>query len=158
MERKTSPGDDLTPLEAQEALAVLAADRGSLADRVRAPRWYNPALGAIMAVLVGSPGVSSGTLRSSMVSLATVALVFVILGYKRATGFSVSAANGGRRTIGRTVVVGAVVVVLFVASMVLGATGHGLWVWLVALGAFATAVVGGAYVDRAYAEELRDGR
>ena len=158
MESERGAGRDLTPHEARAALDALAADRSALADRVRTPRWYNPSLGAIVAVLVASPAVGSTSLRTSLVTLAIVGLVLLLLGYKQATGFSATLFDAGARSLARGIVVGVLVMLLFAASMALAATDHEPWVLATALGAFVVMVVGGAVYDRVWAEELRSGR
>jgi hypothetical protein len=155
----TPPGGpaDLTPDTAREALRALEVDRAALAERVRSPWWYHLVLGVIVAAFAASPAVESTSTRSMLVTFACVGLVFLVLAYRRVTGFSVSRAAGPRSR-ARVVAVLVAVALLFLASMVLAATGAVAWVLAVAAAAFLAVLVGGRDYDRVYGEELRRGR
>ena len=150
-------GGGATPEDAREALRALQHDRVALAARVRAPWWYHPVLGAIVGAFIASPAVGSTSARSTLVTFGCVGLVFLMLAYRRATGFSVSGAAGPRSR-ARMLAVLAIVLLLFVCSMVLAATGNAPWVVATVLAAFVAVVVGGRGFERVHGEELRGGR
>jgi hypothetical protein len=158
MESEQSPSDDpkvVTPEAARAALEALAVDRGGLAERVWTPWWYHPSLGLIVAVFVGSPAVRDPAAHSMLVAAGCVGLVFLMLGYKRVTGLSVSSAAGPRSR-ARIVVVMVAVGVLFVASMVLAATGNEPWVLATTVTVFLVCLIAGRGYDRIYRQELSE--
>lgn len=155
--QQSSPSgrDDVTPETARAALEALAVDRSVLAERVWTPWWYHPTLGLIVAAFVGSPAVHDPAAHSMLVTAGCVALVFLMLGYKRVTGLSVSRAAGPRSR-ARIVIVMVVVAVLFLTSLVLVATGNEPWVLATATAVFLVCFIGGRRYDRIYRQELSE--
>ena len=79
-------------------LAALQADRTALADRLRQPGWYDPALGVLVAGFFStySFGYPWVTLVALPVFMAGIALL--VTGYRRHTGTWVNGFHGGPAT------------------------------------------------------------
>ncbi|MGD8194321.1 hypothetical protein ACEXQB_007480 [Herbiconiux sp. P18] len=142
--------------QAREALDALHADRQVLADRISTPRWYYPLLGVATALIIGSPG---GGLPGQfvMVTFGCLGIVFLTMAYQKATGLTVTR-TAGPRSLGLSIVLGIVVVLLLGVSFSLAATGHSAWIAASSAAAFAVMWGGGVLYDRAYDRELRHGR
>jgi hypothetical protein len=96
-------GDPAAALEAvQEAQRAAAA-------RVRAPAWYHPAVGAILAVLIASFDAPSGV-RGGITAVAMCGLAICVTQYQKRTGtwssgFTVGSGKARRLMIGGVVVI-----------------------------------------------------
>ncbi|KQS60558.1 hypothetical protein ASG36_06540 [Geodermatophilus sp. Leaf369] len=79
-------------------LAALQADRTAMADRLRQPGWYDPALGVLVAGFFAtySFGYPWVTLAALPVFLGGIALLMA--GYRRHTGTWVNGFHGGPAT------------------------------------------------------------
>ena len=145
------------PTDAAAQLAALRAQRQAMADRVRAPWWYDVALGG--AVFLCSAAVSLRDTRAwQLVALGTALLLIwvVFSAYRRTTGVWV---NGLRR--GRTRRTLAVWFPLYAVVMTAGLVAE-LRLGLTGAMAAAGVVLGVAFVPisrwwmRIYAAELRE--
>ena len=141
---------------AREDLAALDADRQVLAVRVRTPAWYYPLLSLATALIVGSPGAGLPG-QFVLVAFGSIGIVFLSLAYQRITGMTVTR-TAGPKSLTIVAILGIVMVVLLGVSFALSATGHPVWIYATAAGAFAVMWVGGRLYDRAYSRELRRGR
>ncbi len=87
--------DDLTRDRAAADLAALQTDRTALADRARQPWWYDPALGLLIFLLIGSISLRSlwWTLGAGLVF--ALGLLGLKRAYERHTGAWVSGLRPG---------------------------------------------------------------
>ncbi|GCE77067.1 hypothetical protein [Cellulomonas biazotea] len=151
-------GDDDTasrpsPAEARQALSELAADRATLAARVITPWWYHPALGGIVALIVGTQALpfpaSALTLPVALFALPTLVVV-----YRRRYGVWISQPTGPRsRRVFRALMV--VLLLAFAAALAVRFTGVAYhWALLPAVAGFVAAVVLGPWYDDLVRREL----
>ncbi|HLK23227.1 MAG TPA: hypothetical protein VKT30_01070 [Caulobacteraceae bacterium] len=84
---------DETP---RSALNDVAQAQAALADRARAPRWYHPALGLLVAGLIAVQA-AGPVIADAYIALFCLGLVLLMQAYRRHTGLWI---NGWRR--GRT--------------------------------------------------------
>ena len=156
MESHESP-HDRTPDAAQAALDSLSTDRSALADHIVTPPWFYPALAAITTVIVAAPASPTPFVQLMVVAAASVALVFLVLAYQKRTGLAISR-TAGPRSLGVLIVLGALVAVLFVASLALALFEGKPWVAVIAGLTYVTMLAGCRIYDRVYDTELRSGR
>ncbi len=90
--------DDVVRDRAAADLAALGADRTALADRIRQPGWYDPALGVLVAGFFSTYSFAYpwATVGALPVFLAGTALL--VAGYRRHTGTWVNGFHGGPST------------------------------------------------------------
>ncbi|MEI4272515.1 hypothetical protein TEK04_12360 [Klenkia sp. LSe6-5] len=67
-------------------LAALDADRAALADRVAPPRWFGPALGLLLFVLVASNAVDSAAVTGAALLVFGVGVALLVRTYRSRTG------------------------------------------------------------------------
>jgi len=80
---------------AREALRQLQDDGSRLAARVVTPRWYHPALGAIVAAFAGSQALP-GAAAIWIVAIGIVLLPLLTITYSRRYGVSITQPAGPR--------------------------------------------------------------
>lgn len=90
--------DDLTRDRAAADLSALQTDRAALADRLRQPGWYDPALGVLVAGFFASYSFAYpwATVAAMPVFFGGVGLL--VAGYRRHTGTWVNGFHGGPAT------------------------------------------------------------
>ena len=84
--------------DAAATLAALDGDRAALADRVRQPWWYDPALGLLIGGFIASYSFSYpwGTLAAAPVFV--VGILLLVRAYRKHTGLWVSGFHGSPST------------------------------------------------------------
>ena len=109
---------DLSPQDAQAALAVVHSARTSLADRMVTPWWYHPVLGLLLGGLIAVQAVPWVLLQAAYLLFYLLGILLLAKSYRRCTGVWVSGMRPGRArrwAFGLTVVV----VLLFAGSFIL---------------------------------------
>ena len=154
-----SPGRERpsSPAEAQAALAALDVDAVRLAERVVTPWWYHPALGLIVALLVGAQALAP-TPAIILTVLGVVLLPVLAAVYTRRYGVSVTRPAGprSRRLLFATI---AVLALAMVSVLVLRAADASPW-WAVvpvAIAFMATVALGRRYDDALRGELAHNG-
>ncbi|HJC29823.1 MAG TPA: hypothetical protein H9759_10545 [Candidatus Dietzia intestinipullorum] len=146
----------------RDALADVAASRGSVADRLVTPWWYHPILGALIAAIVLVNALHLSNLVKIVVAVASAAgMGLLVSAYQRLTGLWVDMRHLGPVS-RRWWLAYAVVVAVVVAVPLLPAfTDRALPLWLAAVftgTAFVATIVLGRRIDAAMREEIRAGR
>src|SRR5215203_7271 len=78
-------------------LATLQADRERMAARIVPPRWYDPALGLVVFLLLSALSLrDAGWWYFATLAVALVGLWSLVAAYKRITGVWVSGLRSGR--------------------------------------------------------------
>ncbi|MBR8740853.1 hypothetical protein [Nocardiopsis sp. MG754419] len=155
MESHQSPQNP-TPDGARAALDALNADRSALADRIVTPPWFYPGIAAVTTAFVASPAAPSPLIQCVVVALGSVALISLVLAYKRVTGLAISR-TAGPRSLALLIVLGALVVLLLITSLALSLMDREPWVAATAAFTFVMMWAGCLAYDRAYDAELRRG-
>jgi hypothetical protein len=138
--------------EAAAQLAALRADRVALADRVRAPWWYDVALGLLLFAFLSSYALDSLWVTFPALVLFGAGLGALVSAYKRITGIWVSV------TAPAMAAWGAVVLLVLAPAFVLAQGFDQHWVMVVAGAVLGTAVVlFGRHWSSRYDAELRSG-
>ena len=83
MEEEQDPG---------AALALVRETRRAAAERVRAPAWYHPAVGAVIGIMIGSLESSRNT---GLVAIALSILALLMVHYQKHTGTWVNGFTAG---------------------------------------------------------------
>jgi len=117
-------------------LAELAADRATLADRAKPPRWLAPGFGLIAAAYVIGPALGEGY-RTSIPVLAFIAAVVLVALYYRATGIRISRVGAA----GWGILAGALIGSLVLLSVSFGLVSFGLHWWVIVTAVVAFALV-----------------
>ena len=118
---------------AADALRNLESDRAGLVERLRAPKWFAPALGALAAVYIASPALPEALNRGFVGTPVIVVGILLVLGYQRSTGIKLLRF----RVFELVLFAGAVATTLLFFSVSLGLAAGGLHGWIAA-----SAVVG----------------
>jgi hypothetical protein len=112
--------DEISKARAAADLAALDGDRAALADRVRQPWWYDPALGVLVAGLYSSYSFAYPWVTLGVLPVFFVGIGLLVAGYRRRTGSWVNGFHGGPSTKplvrGSLVVAGVLLVVGLVAE------------------------------------------
>jgi len=140
--------------EAERSLQQIAADRARLAGRLKAPRWYGPLVGLLLAALLASTLVGDGWWRYLPALLGLGVALSLDAGYRKATGVVRKAPRGGRALRVEVLQVAAVIVLYCVAALFAG-MHEPLLVVAVALVGLATGWGVVRLTDRALADDLR---
>ena len=140
--------------DAERSLQQIAADRSRLAGRMRAPRWYGPLVGLLLAALLASTLVGDGWWRYLPALLGLGVALGLDAGYRRATGVVRKAPRGGRALRVDVLQVAAVIVLYCVAALFAG-MDEPLLVVAVALVGLAVGWGIVRLTDRAVADDLR---
>lgn len=82
----TADRDQAAADRAAADLAALDADRAALADRVAPPRWFGPALGLLLFVLVASNAVDSAVVTGTALLVFGVGTALLVRTYRDRTG------------------------------------------------------------------------
>ncbi|WP_409331105.1 hypothetical protein [Trujillonella humicola] len=131
-------------------LAVLRADRVALAERVRAPWWYDLALGLLLFGFLASYALDSLWVTFPALVVFAAGLGALVSAYRRITGIWVTV------TWGALAAWGAVAVPVLVAAFVLAEGYDQRWAMVVAGAVLGVAVVVfGRVWSRRLAAELR---
>jgi len=111
----------------------LESDRAGLAQRLREPRWFAPALGAIAAFYISTPALPEAFDRGYVLTSLIITSILLALAYQRVTGIKLLRFRVREGALFAM----AIVVTLFFFSVSLGlAAGEVPW-WIIA-----SAVVG----------------
>lgn len=88
----------LSPEEAQAALAAVQESRADVADRLITPWWYHPVLGLLVGALiaVATSGVEFSTLLG-VLAVYAVGVYLLMSAYRRKARVWMSGFNGGPR-------------------------------------------------------------
>ncbi|GAA2130922.1 hypothetical protein [Glycomyces algeriensis] len=88
----------LTPQEAQAALAAVDESRSDIADRLITPWWYHPVLGVLIGglITVATIGVAFPTLIG-VLAVYAVGVYLLMSAYRRKTGVWMNGFGGGPR-------------------------------------------------------------
>ncbi len=90
--------DDVLRDRAVADLATLQTDRAALADRLRQPGWYDPALGVLVAGFFASYSFAYPWVTVGALPVLGVGLALLVAGYRRHTGLWVNGFRGGPAT------------------------------------------------------------
>lgn len=142
-----------SPAQAREALSSLGVDRVKLAEQFVTPRWYHPALGLIVALIICTQALPS---PASVITLpfALFALPVLVAVYRRRYGlwFNESAGPRSQRILRNLMVI---VALAFLAVLPIKFTDIGYWwVLLPATVALVASVVLGRRYDEVFRHEL----
>ena len=144
--------NEIDRAEAEAQLAALRADRVALADRVKAPWWYDVALGLLLFAFLSSYAVDSLWVTFPALVLFAAGLGALVSAYRRITGIWV---NITRPAMAAWM---GVVLVVLVPAFVLAEGFDQHWVMVVAGAVLGVAVVlFGRHWSRRYDAELRSG-
>jgi hypothetical protein len=152
MESEIGTADDRR--RASSALRELDADRSRLGEQMRAPAWYGPLCGLLVAALLLTPLVPAGWWAPVPVVLGVAAGLGLRLLYRRAVGVTTRGVAGPLSTAMAVVMVGGVLALYCAAWL---STGSGMPLLVVALAVSGFALMWGFVVlnDRAVAWDLR---
>lgn len=142
-----------SPTDARAALSALEADGARLAGHVVTPWWYHPALGAIVALLVGAQALPA-SVAILLIPLGIIALPLLTTAYSRRYGVGVSQPVGPltRRLLYVTL---ATVAVAMAASLAIRLGDLPAWWALAPTGfGFAATILLGRRYDQALRDEL----
>ncbi|MFC4223426.1 hypothetical protein [Lysinibacter cavernae] len=89
METNPSPQSN-QPIDSQELLQELAADRGRLASHAMAPRWLAPAFGFIAAAYAAGPALPGEYTSNSILILGLLGVIALLTTAQRSTGVKLS--------------------------------------------------------------------
>jgi hypothetical protein len=84
--------------DAAAALAALDGDRSALADRVRQPWWYDPALGVLVAGFFASYSFAFPWVTFAAMPVFVLGIWLLVRAYRAHTGLWVSGFNGSPST------------------------------------------------------------
>ena len=84
--------------DAAAALAALDGDRAALADRVRQPGWYDPALGLLVGGFFATYSFSYPWATLAAVPVFGVGILLLVRAYRAHTGLWVSGFHGSPST------------------------------------------------------------
>lgn len=148
----------LSDMESNTAklLDELNADRADLAERMRAPRWFAPAFGAVAALYAAMPSIPNEGGRDFIFIGTIVASVILASAYYRTTG--VKASRFGAR--GWFLCGAGLLGILVCLSVSYGLAAFGLYWWIVlpALAAFAWATIIVTLITSTLRQRVRDAR
>lgn len=141
--------------EARAALSDLDADGARLAQRLVTPWWYHPALGMVVAVVVGAQ-VLPGSASTIAVALAVIAIPALLLAYSRRYGVSTTSPVGPRSRRLLLAMLGVLVLAMVAGVLVkLSGSSPGWTLVPAALAGVATIVLGRRYDDALRGEVAR---
>ena len=140
-----------------EQLALIAAARAAVADRLTTPWWYHPILGLLLAGYLVTLSLGGTVVRAVAVVLFVVALGVLASTYRRLTGVWVSGFDAGGAS--RWAKALGVLAALAIATSwsVVYWTELTWPVWCLAAVMFVSTVVLGRRFDTALRAELRAG-
>lgn len=104
--------------DAAATLAALDGDRAALADRVRQPRWYDPALGVLVGGFFATYSFSYPWVTFAAVPVFAIGLGLLVRAYRKHTGLWVSGFHGSPSTKPLVRLWGGFLVVVLVAGLV----------------------------------------
>ncbi|MEI4272514.1 hypothetical protein TEK04_12355 [Klenkia sp. LSe6-5] len=84
--------------DAAAALAALDGDRAALADRVRQPGWYDPALGVLVGGFLATYSFSYPWVTVAALPVFALGIGLLVRAYRRHTGLWVSGFHGSPST------------------------------------------------------------
>ncbi|WP_157519268.1 hypothetical protein [Modestobacter sp. Leaf380] len=90
--------DEVSRDRAAADLAALQTGRTAMADRLRQPGWYDPALGILVAALLSTYSFAYPWLTLAALPGFGAAVALLVAGYRRHTGLWVNGFNGGPST------------------------------------------------------------
>ena len=90
---------DVSPREAAEAMATIGSSRAWVADRIIAPGWYHPALGALNGALIAVGAARNWALFSWAVVAYTIGCGALMWVNQRRVGIWVSYFRGQTNTV-----------------------------------------------------------
>lgn len=90
--------DDVLRDRAMADLAALQADRAALADRLRQPGWYDPALGVLVAGFFSTYSFAYPWVTVGALPVFGAGMALLVAGYRRHTGMWVNGYRGGPAT------------------------------------------------------------
>ncbi|SDO88323.1 hypothetical protein SAMN05660199_02761 [Klenkia soli] len=90
--------DEVLSDRAAADLAALQTDRTALADRLRQPGWYDPALGVLVAGFYSSYSFAYPWVTLGALPVFFVGIGLLIAAYRRRTGSWVNGFHGGPST------------------------------------------------------------
>ena len=111
--------DDVVRDRAVADLAALQTDRAALADRLRQPGWYDPALGVLVGGFFATYSFAFPWLTLAAVPVFLGGIALLVAGYRRHTGLWVNGFNGGPSTKPVIAAWGAACLVLLVVGLAL---------------------------------------
>lgn len=132
----------------------LDADRAGLAERMRAPRWFAPAFGAVAALYAAMPSIPNDGGRDFIFIGAVVASVILVTAYSRTTGVKASGFGARGWFLGAAGLLG--VLVCLSVSFGLAAAGLHWWIALSTLAAFAWATIIVTLITSTMQQRVRD--
>ena len=143
--------------EARAALADMGAARSRLVTTTGYPAWRHAAFGAVMALLVGGIGISN---KVSLVAtgVGLVATYFLAQHDRKTSGMFVNGFRAGRTFWVTTVLMLAMLALMFGQVRVRFSVGPGLWTAVIAAAAFAVGTAASIVWWRAYVADLTRGR
>lgn len=145
--------------DAAATLAVLDGDRAALADRVRQPGWYDPALGVLVGGFFATYSFSYPWATLAAVPVFGLGIWLLVRAYRRHTGLWVSGFHGSPSTKPLVRAWAALLAVVLVLGLVVEQV---LGVRYAMVGAGVLIGVGAAVLSHrwttAYQHDLRSGR
>lgn len=90
--------DEVSRDSAAADLAALQSSRTAMADRLRQPGWYDPALGVLVAAFFSTYSFAYPWLTLGAVPVFIGGTALLMAGYRRHTGLWVNGFNGGPST------------------------------------------------------------
>lgn len=143
--------------DARAALADMADARNRLVMTTRYPAWRHAAFGALMALLVGGIGISN-TVSLVATGVGLVVTYFLARHDRKTSGMFVNGFRAGRTFWVASILLIAMLALMFVQVRVRFSVGPGLWTAVVAGVAFAVGTAASIAWWRAYVADLAQGR
>lgn len=128
MENNLHSGQPDNRNDAARLLGSLKSDRSDLVRRLREPKWFAPALGALAAIFISTPALPESFNRGFVLTSLVMMSIFLVLGYQWATGIKLL----GIRLREVALFAVAIAATLFFFSVSLGLAASGLPWWIIA--------------------------
>jgi hypothetical protein len=148
----------LTPQEAQAALAAVDESRSDIADRLITPWWYHPVLGVLIGglITVATIGVAFPTLIG-VLAVYAVGVYLLMSAYRRKTGVWMNGFGGGPRARRSLVLLFATTLLIAIAGSVFSMGLEIRWTAvLTGLAVALTMTFWGRHYDALLRAELRE--
>jgi hypothetical protein len=148
----------LSPQEAQAALAAVRQSRSDIADRLITPWWYHPVLGVLVGglITVATIGVSFQVLLG-VLAVYAVGVYLLMSAYRRKTRVWMNGFGGGPKARRSITLMAVVTIAITIAGSVFSTGLEIRWTALITgLAVAVTVTIWGRHYDNVLRAELRE--